>query len=79
MLGVVELGQIVEVIWVSLVAGVFVTTAYSIVVLGGARSAEARRSGDGTATLLWGGVAVLAFVAFAAAVGFGVHIMLSKD
>jgi hypothetical protein len=75
----VEAGDIVQVVWVSLLAGVFVTAAYALVVLGGARSAEARRAGDGTAALVWAGVAVLAFAAFAAAVVFGVHIMLSKD
>jgi hypothetical protein len=79
MFAAVEAGDILEVIWVSLAAGVFVTTAYSIVVLGSARSAEARRSGDGTAALVWAGIAVLAFAAFAATVVFGVHIMLSKD
>jgi tetrahydromethanopterin S-methyltransferase subunit D len=78
-LAVVKAGDILEVIWVSLVAGVFVSIAYSLVVVGGARSAEARRNGDGTAALVWAGLAVLAFAAFAAAVVFGVHIMLSKD
>jgi hypothetical protein len=75
----VKAGDIFEVVWVSLVAGVFVTTAFSIVVLGGARSAEARRAGNEAAAVLWGGLAVLAFAVFALAVGFGVHIMLSKD
>jgi hypothetical protein len=77
-LAAVKAGDIVEVVWVSLVAGVFVTTAFSIVVLGGARSAEARRAGDGTAAAAWAALAVLAFASFAVAVGFGVHIMLSK-
>ncbi len=47
--------------------------------LGTARSAVARRNGHGTATVAWAGVAVVAFVAFAAAVVFGVHTMLSKS
>ena len=37
--GVVELGQIVEVIWVSLVAGVGITAIFSFVVLGSGLSA----------------------------------------
>jgi hypothetical protein len=48
------------------------------VVVGGARSAEARPTGQGSA-VLWGGLAVLAFALFAAAVVFGVHTMLSKS
>ena len=79
MFAAVEAGDILSVIWVSLVAGVVVSTAYSLVVLGTARSAEARRNGAGTAAIVWGGLAVLAFAAFAATVVFGVHIMLSKD
>lgn len=78
MFGAVKAGDIFEVVWVSLVAGVFVTAAFSMVVLGSARSSEARRAGTGHA-VLWGGLAVLAFAAFAVVVGFGVHIMLSKD
>jgi hypothetical protein len=74
----VEAGDILEVIWVSLLAGIVVTVAYSLVILGGARSAEARRNGTSGAALAWGSLAVLAFVAFAGTVVFGVHIMLSK-
>ena len=77
MLAAVEAGDILEVIWVSLVAGVFVTVTFSLVVVGGARSAEARRTGQGNAAL-WAGVAVVCFAAFAVAVAYGVHIMLSK-
>ena len=79
MFAAVAAGDILEVIWVSLAAAVFVSTVYSLVVVGGARSAEARRNGDGTGALVWGGLALLAFLLFAAAVAFGVHIMLSKD
>jgi hypothetical protein len=75
----VEATDILEVVWVSLIAGVVVSIAYSCVVLGSARSADARRNGHGTGAILWGGVALLAFAAFAATVVFGVHIMLSKS
>jgi hypothetical protein len=74
----VEAGDILEVIWISVIASVFVTTTYSFVVLGTARSAEARRNGEGNGAFVWGGVALLALLLFAAAVVFGVHIMLSK-
>jgi hypothetical protein len=75
----VEAGDILEVIWASVLAGVFVSISYSFVVLGTARSADARRSGDATAAVIWAGLAVLAFALFAAAVAYGVHIMLSKS
>jgi hypothetical protein len=75
----VEATDILEVIWVSLVAGVVVSITYSCVVLGTARSAVARRNGHGSTAVLWGGVALISFAAFAATVVFGVHIMLSKS
>ena len=63
-----------------LLAAVVVSTTFSLVVLGMARSAEARarraRHGGGRLRRGW---RVLAFAAFAAAVVFGVQIMLSKD
>ena len=75
----VSAGDIVEVVWVSLTAGVFVTVAFSFVVLGMARSAVAARAGRGTAAIAYAGLALLAFALFMAAVALGVNIMLSKD
>jgi hypothetical protein len=79
LLGVVELGQIVEVIWVSLLAGVGIAAVYSLVVLGSARSAEARRERHRGAALGYGLLAALSLVAFAAIVVVGVQIMLAKE
>jgi hypothetical protein len=79
MFGAVEAGDIFEVIGVSLAAAVVVSTTFSIVVLGGARSAEARRGDSSVTAVLWAGLAVIAFTVFAAAVVLGVHIMLSKS
>jgi hypothetical protein len=79
MLANVQAGDIIEVVWVSLVAGAFVTTVYSFVVLGLARSADAARNGNGGTALLYAGLAVIAFAAFAGAVIVGLNIMLSKS
>jgi hypothetical protein len=78
-LAAVKAGDIFEVVWVSLLSAVIVCVAFSLVVLGGARSAEARRSGRGTAAMAYGGLAVLAALAVAGAVIFGLHVMLSKS
>ena len=74
----VAVGDLVEVVWVSLVAGVAVTTSFSFVVLGSARSAELRRAGRSGPAMAFGGVALLAFLCFAAVVAYGVNVMLSK-
>jgi hypothetical protein len=78
MLGVVKAGDIFEVVWVSLAAAIIVSTTYSFVVLGMARSTEAARAGRGTAALVYAGLALVTFAMFAGAVGYGVHVMLSK-
>jgi hypothetical protein len=79
MLAVVKAGDIFEVIWVSIVAGVFVTVTFSFVVLGMARSAVARRAGRENAAVGYAGLAVLAFAVFVAVVAYGVHVMLTKS
>lgn len=75
---IVDADQLLEVVWVSLVAGVGVTIAFSLVILGGARSDEARRTGRAGAATVYAALAALAFAAFAAAVVIGVIIMLRK-
>jgi hypothetical protein len=74
----VDSGLLFQVVWSSLVAGVFVTGLFSFVVLFSARSAEARRGGRGGPGFAYAGLAVAAMTIFAIAVGYGVHIMLSK-
>ena len=78
-LAAVEASQLLEVVWVSLLAGVTGTTLFSVVVFASGRSAEARRGGRGSAATVYVAVAVLAFAVFAALVVFGVNVMLSKD
>jgi hypothetical protein len=75
---IVDVDQLLEVAWVSLAAGVGVTTVFSLVILGGARSAEARREGRDGAALAYGTLAAVALAAFAAIVVVGVIIMLRK-
>ena len=70
---------LLEVVWVSLLAGVGVTLTYSLVVLGIGRSSAARREGNDSAATAYAVLAALAFAVFAAGVVFGVNVMLSKD
>jgi hypothetical protein len=74
----VKIGELLEVAWVSVVAGVGVTTAYAFVVLGTGKSAEARRTGHRGAALAYAALAALFLLLFAAAVVFGVQVMLRK-
>ena len=78
-LAAVEASQLLEVVWVSLLAGVTVTTLFSVVVLASGRSAEARRTSRASVATAYVALAAFAFVLFAALVVFGVNVMLSKD
>jgi hypothetical protein len=78
-LAAVEVSELLDVVWVSLLAGVTVTTLFSVVVLASGRSSEARRAGRTSTATAYVAMAVLAFALFAALVVFGVNVMLSKD
>jgi hypothetical protein len=56
-----------------------ITAAYSLVVLGTGRSAEARRSGHSGEAFAYGALAAVFLCLFLAVVVFGVQIMLSKE
>jgi hypothetical protein len=72
------IGDIFEIVWVGLLAGVGITGAYSFVVLGSGNYSEARRAHERGAAVGWAAVAVVAFLVFVVGVVYGVHIMLSK-
>jgi hypothetical protein len=74
----VEAGKLFEVVWVSMLAGVGITTAYSFVVVGTGKSAEARRTGRRGAALAYAVLAAVFLLLFAAAVVFAVQVMLRK-
>ena len=78
-LAAVKLGDLVEVIWVSLLAGVGITAVFSLVVYTSGRAGEARRAHRSGEATVFAGLSVLFFAAFVFAVIYGMTIMLSKD
>jgi len=72
------IAALLEAVAVAVVAGVGVTTLFSVVVLAGARSVEARRGGHAVRIALWYTVCAVALAAFATVVVLGVHVMLAK-
>jgi uncharacterized iron-regulated membrane protein len=74
---VVDFGQLAQVVYVSLIAGVGVSLAFSIVIRGAVRAGEHRRTRPvvaGVHALL----AVVGLLVVLAAIVFGVSTMLSK-
>jgi hypothetical protein len=74
----VDTGALWQLIWVSLVAGVGISALFSLAIVGSARAADARRSGQGGAAAGWAALAALALLLFAAGVALGVEAMVAK-
>jgi len=74
----VDTDLLLQVIWVSLVAGVGISALFSFVILGSARASEARRAGRGGAVAGYATLAFVAFALFAAGVVLGVQTMVTK-
>ena len=78
MLATIDLGQILEVIWVSLVAGVGVSALFALVIFGSARAAECRRTESGPAAA-YGALAAVSMIAFLGVAVFGITVILNKS
>ena len=75
---VVDAGALLEVVWVSLVAGIGLTLFFSIAINCAARASHQRRSGNIAAAWSWGIVTAACSIVCGAAVVLGVIVMLSK-
>jgi hypothetical protein len=75
---VVDTGALAELVWVSLVAGLVLVAAMSLVIVGFARAGHERREGRAAAAGGYAALAVAGSLVVLAAVGLGVAIMLHK-
>ena len=72
---VVDWDAILEVIWVSLLAGVGVTSAWGFALLGATRSVEYGRDGRSAEAFVYATVGVVAAAAVVAGIVFGIVIL----
>lgn len=75
---VVDWGEVVEVIWASLLAGIGVTAAFGFTILGATRAAELRRDGKALSAGLYGLLGALSLALVTASVVFGIVVMTTK-
>ena len=76
---VVDWGELLNVIWTSLVGGIGVTAVFAVALYGAVRATDARRNGAlGLAVGYWT-VMALAMALVLASIAFGVVVMTSKD
>jgi hypothetical protein len=76
---IVETKDLLETVVASLIAGVGVTAAFSIVIFGITRSADAARDERRVLATAAGGLAAVAGLAVIAAIVFGIVVMTTKS
>jgi len=72
---IVDTHALVQVLWVSVLAGVGVTGAYGLAILGSTRAVEFGRDGRTGGAVAYAVIGVLGFAAFVAAIVFGIVIL----
>ena len=76
--GKIDWGTIAELLWAAPLAGIAVSLSFAILMVGVTRAGEARRAGASGLSTLYSGMAVLAALAFAAVVAYGIEIITTK-
>jgi hypothetical protein len=71
-------GDLLRMIYSSLLASVAVAIVFSIVIYGATRSSELRQSGRGRLGTALAAVSVCGFIAFAAIIGYGLYLVGHK-
>lgn len=74
----VDTHLLVQVVWVSLLAGVGISALFSFVIVGSAKAGDARRAGRGGVAAAYAAFAVVVFLLFAVGVVLGVQTMVQK-
>ena len=75
---IVDVGDLVNVVWTSFVAGIGVCAIFSLAIVGFARGGDARREGAVVQATAYFALMAVAFVAVMVVVVFGVIVMTSK-
>ncbi|MEA2406272.1 MAG: hypothetical protein QOE69_391 [Thermoleophilaceae bacterium] len=73
---IVHTHALLQVVWVSLVAGVGVTSSYGLAILGGTRAVEFSRDGQVGPAVLYAVVGVAGIAVFLGAIVFGIVILM---
>ena len=75
---VVDWHDLLQVIWVSIAAGLGVTAVFAIALVGATRAVDYRRNGHGPGTLGFGALALVAGAGVAACVVLAIVVMVNK-
>jgi hypothetical protein len=78
MVATVDWDALLEVIWSALLAGIGVTAAYGLVILGATRAVDLGRQGRAGEAAVYGVIGVLGAATVVAALVFGIVVLSSK-
>lgn len=78
MIAVVDWDALLTVVWSSLLAGIGVTAAYGLVILGGTRALELGRAGRTAEAAVYGVIGAVGLIAVLAAIIFGIVVLADK-
>jgi hypothetical protein len=75
---IVDTGDLLQVIWASLAAGIGVTGVFGVAILGGSRAVDSARDGDLSAAGVFAALGVVAFAAVVASLVFAIVVLTEK-
>jgi hypothetical protein len=75
----VDWAAVLDVVWASFLAGVGVTAAFALAILGATRAGELRRDGRELWAGAYAGLMMIALAVVGAAVVLGIVVMTQKD
>jgi hypothetical protein len=79
MIGAIVDGHaLLQVIWASFAAGIGVTAAYGLAILGANRAVERGRAGQTPTAVAFGALCAIAVVAVVGAIVFGIVVLVNK-
>jgi hypothetical protein len=78
MLAVIDWDALLEVIWSALLAGIGVTAAYGLVILGATRAVDLGRQGRAGEAAVYGVIGALGGATVVAAIVFGIVVLSAK-
>jgi 1-deoxy-D-xylulose 5-phosphate reductoisomerase len=76
--GIIDGGDLLRVIWLSLASGLGVTTAYAVAIVGASRAVELRRDRRPVEAVVFAIVGVVALAAVLAAIVLGIVALADK-
>ena len=75
---IVDTHDLLEVIWVSIVAGIGLTAVYGVAIVGATRAVDLGRRGATVSAVIFGALGIAALAVVLAAIAFGIATLSDK-